>query len=109
MGMPSPDSDGWDGWVRHWLASNVVPLWLNETAVEHRMRLPDLARLGWRLRAAEAASLERSVSEGGTLRRSLRDAGVSDEVADQVVGAVEEDVVRRRRTLERLAAVGRHL
>ena len=109
IGMPSPGSDGWTGWARHWLAAQVSPVWLTRTAIETRLPLAVQARLAWRLRAGEASALDRSVGEGGALRRSLRDAQVPEEVADQVVAAVEDGVVRRRRTLAELEAVGRHL
>jgi len=109
MGMPSPDSDGWSGWARHWVSATVSPLWLSQVAAEAHLPLAVQARLAWRLRAAEAASLERSVSEGGALRQALRDADVPEEVVAEVLAGVEDAVERRRRTLTELAAVGRHL
>lgn len=107
--MPSPDSDGWSGWARHWVSATVSPLWLSQAAAQTRLPLAVQARLAWRLRAAEAASLERAADTGGALRQSLRDADVSGEVLDQVLEAVNADLGRRRRTLAELAVVGRHL
>lgn len=106
--MPDPSEERWAGWAAHWISANACPLWLSaelarQPAVPEHVR----ARLAWRLYKARADVLSRAVADpGGTLMRSLTDAGLPPDEAGALVEHTRADVARRRSRLGELEVLG---
>jgi hypothetical protein len=77
-----------------------------QAALVADMRQRDMARLAWRLRAAEARALEAS---DPWLLRSLADAGVPAVDVDEVGRVMASDIGRCRDRLTDLGAIAEHL